>query len=627
MYPGSQFTWHDNSNIVTTTIDSVDNSPLYLHVSSFDRGPEELIEVSGKTFYDLYGTKMNFAKHGQPAIQAANMIDGGARLLIKRLVADDATLANLVAVATVKTVINAVEADPDDPEGKTLEEFGVVEEVPTTTKYVVAGSESSIKWSAVGFSGCMTVNDVEAEAAKLMTSETTADTSNPATAVITKIADYPLIGMSDNGRGLSNKSFKISPDYTTSKDMENMFYNIYIFDGTTTIEKLVATFNPAAIYNSTLYGLNEDSSIQVKFFNIDGAFDAYVENISEITGLPVNIIKRYDMINAKNNKGASLMEITIDPESVDLNSPYGVNLVHGTNGNFGNTPFGTDAWTEAAVSVFDGTYDDSIWDVDTYKIAAVFDANYPVLVKEAIAKFVTFREDCVYLRDYGVDNLFSYASIIAFQESIDRAYRNKFIADYYTTYQIFDPDTKKRIRVTMLYDLSRAMVKHFANGCYRPVAGTANDMVLPNAIEGTINFTPRITPNVNQKALLDDAKINYAIFEGGVCVVQSTYSAQEDFTQLSFINNVMAIQEVVRAVRTACPKQRYTFTTGSDFSLYADAVNAVLRNFISNFAELRFEYEQDSLKAAQKIFYASIYFRFNNWAQTESFDLYALPNE
>ena len=178
-----------------------------------------------------------------------------------------------------------------------------------------------------------------------------------------------------------------------------------------------------------------------------------------------------------------------------------------------------------------------------------------------------------------------------------------------------------------MYDLAAAMVGHFANGCYRPVAGTANNMVLPNAIQGTINFTPRITPEVNQKSLLDSARINYAIFEGDVCVVQSTYSSQNDFTQLSFINNVLAVQEVLRAVRTECPKNRYTFTTGTDFSVYADSVNKVLNRYNSNFAELSFDYEQDSLMAAQKIFYATLYFRFNNWAQTESFDIYALPNE
>src|SRR5574344_2451000 len=102
MYPGTIINpWHDQSAISTRTIEQVDNIPLFAHVSSFDRGPEDLRIVSGQLFYDLYGSKMNFSKHGQPALQAANIIDGGGQLLIKRLVADNALLANVIFVASV----------------------------------------------------------------------------------------------------------------------------------------------------------------------------------------------------------------------------------------------------------------------------------------------------------------------------------------------------------------------------------------------------------------------------------------------------------------------------------------------------------------------------------------------
>ena len=853
MYPGTIYKWHDQSAIRSQVIAEVDNSPLYLCVSSFNRGPEELTEVSGKSFYDLYGSKMDFDKHGQPAIQAANMIDNGARLLVKRLVADDAKLSNLIAVATVKRQIIALNTSQDDPNGKTIDEilgkepevrsfadkldivssvgatdnstslvvspaltegnsylwqandddtmpeldtevitaqytvwdgesdisvvrntkirlievdaenkikkcgivlayskkphptqvsinpttdlpaaiassregqevgntiitinstiasgneyfysaaaamptdgqiftveqitenwvrFGadLVKEItvednkelvfvefeaqedttlkavkgfsiitcstlepdtgsytsidpiiPTDDKYTVSSTNCVIKWTPVSIENCLTLDDVKEEANDLFVVNDPVVTKNEAdTGVNINISsDYPLICLSDNGRGLSSKSFKISPDYTVSKDMVSMYYIINVFDGTVRIEKCTASLNPATTYNDKLYGINEDTSVQVKMFNVEGAFDAYIAELSDYTGLSIEELNKCDLINCTNNRGVPISGIEISSESVDLNSAYGVNLENGNNGSFGDAPFGTDAYVNAAINTISGRYDDAIWDVDKYKIAAIFDANYPDTIKDEFAKFVTFREDCVFFRDYGL-SVNSYASIITYYNNISSEFKNKFIADYYTTYQIYNPETKKRIRVTMMYDLAAAMVGHFANGCYRPVAGTANNMVLPNAIQGTINFTPRITPEVNQKSLLDSARINYAIFEGDVCVVQSTYSSQNDFTQLSFINNVLAVQEVLRAVRTECPKNRYTFTTGTDFSVYADSVNKVLNRYNSNFAELSFDYEQDSLMAAQKIFYATLYFRFNNWAQTESFDIYALPNE
>lgn len=854
MYPGTIFNWHDQSAISTQNVTEVDNSPLYLLASSFNRGPEEITEVSGQTFYDLYGNTMDFDKHGQPALQAANMIDNGARLLVKRLVAKDAKLANLIAVASVKKQITAIKTIPGDEDGKTIEEilgeepvvrqfadeltivstvgdtenstslavtpaittgnkyywqatnselmpeldtvireadyvawdgesdisvvrgtkiklvevsadfkvkkcgiiiayskephptkissentniaypaggassregqeigntiitiyeaipegneywysatqempitgalfdpstltqdwtrfggdsakeitaqdgtnlvfvqFQATEEeklkavkgfeittcskleadtghsdsiepiIPNEDKFNISSSECVIQWHAETIENCTTKADVVAAANELFVIGDPVVTNNETdTGVyITVSADYPLICMVDNGRGLSNKSFKITPDYSVSKDMTAMYYIVNIYDGTTRIEKCTVSLNPETVYNGKLYGINEDSASQVRFFNVDGVFDAYVEELAEVSGLTVEELNKCDLVNGTTNRKVPLDNISIAEESVDFGSAYGVNLEEGNNGEFGDAPFGTEAYNEEAIEFFNGTFDDSIWDVDTYKIYAIFDANYDMSVKDEIAKFVTFREDCVFFRDYGLD-VSSFSSIMGYYRDIKSEYKNKFIADYYTTYQIYNPETKKRIKVTMMYDLAAVMVKHFANGCCRPVAGVANDMILSSAIDGTINFTPRITPDFNQKADLDSARINYAIFENGVCVVQSTYSSQSDFTQLSFINNVLAVQEVIRAVRESCPKSRYTFTTGSDFSIYADRVNQVLNNFVSNFSELTFDYEQDSLMAAQKIFYATLYFRFNNWAQTESFDIYALPNE
>jgi hypothetical protein len=343
-----------------------------------------------------------------------------------------------------------------------------------------------------------------------------------------------------------------------------------------------------------------------------------------ITGKDVETLKSYDLINMHTNKNAEMEAITVDPESVDLGSTYGINLENGTNGEFGEAPFGTAAYIQAAIEALDGTFDDCIFDIDEYKIAACFDANYPLEIKEAIAALVTFREDFFFFRDLNTD-VKSYSSILA--RLRDFKTNNKFIGNYLTTYQIYDPNTRKRIRVTMMYDFAAAMVAHFANGPYRPCAGMANNMYLDSAIDGTVNYTPRITPSVNQKQLLEDLRVNYAIFEDNNCVVQSSYSSQEAYTQLSYISNTIAIQRVLRAIRTACPRQRFSLSTGTDLNNYATAVNNVLSNFTSNFSTLNFVYTQDDLRASQKIFYASIEFAFLNWAQTEIFDIYAINNQ
>ncbi len=675
MYPGTIFNWHDQSVITTTGTVSLDNAPLFLTASSFDKGPEDLRVVRGQSFFDLYGNLPSFAKHGQPAIQAANIINAGGSLLIKRLVAADATLANTILVATVTSNIVATPIDPDDTttEGKTKDEILNIfsnqivvgdgeEQNPTEptddpvdptpdpepeveTKYTVK-INTKLSWSAVSVTGAKTINDVYEFATTLVENDGVEEQETPDGAEAGQLffiakEVIPTVVGADNGRGVSNKSIRFIPDYTTSRDSENFFYNIRVFEGTSISDRAYASLNPDSRVGNTNYGISSDTCTQINLTMVNGAYEELLDVMSKASGIPADSLKAYDLMFGYNNRKVAIPGVEIDEESIDLNSTYGVNLENGSNGSFGDAPFGTDAYNDAAAwffypvveddptssgegSLYDYEGSDRIFDVDEFKIAACFDANYAPIVKNAIAKLVTFREDFFFFRDLGLD-VFNYTSIV--QAVNENKIRNRFIGDYCTTYQIYSPTDRKRIRVTMMYDFSAAMVNHFLNGPYRPLAGSINDMVLPSAIEGTVNFTPRITPVVNQKDLMETARVNYAIFQSGRCIVQSLYSSQDAYTQLSYINNVLGIQQVIRAVRTACPKFRYTFITNNDFTSYKEAVTNVLANFLSNFAELSFEYEEDDILAAQKIFYGVINFRFNNWAQTEVFDVYALPVE
>jgi len=62
-------------------------------------------------FYKLYGKDISFARHGQPLLQAANIVDNGGNLLVKRVVANDSTLANIAVVAKLsKTQVQKTDA-------------------------------------------------------------------------------------------------------------------------------------------------------------------------------------------------------------------------------------------------------------------------------------------------------------------------------------------------------------------------------------------------------------------------------------------------------------------------------------------------------------------------------------
>jgi hypothetical protein len=604
MYPGTFFNWYDQSAINTTDANVIDNSPLFMVVSSFDKGPENFMEISGSEFNSLFGT-MSFERHGQNAIQTQRIIDAGGRIFVKRVCAEDATLGNVIFVAHLTTT----ETQKVDEDGNPIYLDDAGEETTVDTGNPVMISSVSIKWEAVGVTDCTNIEDVKTKALELLDEDA---------------GVYPLLIFTDNGRGESGKSIRLIPDYSTSKTIGSMFYSATVFEGTKVVESVPATFDPETIYSNNSYAISGNLMNQVKCATLVPVYEAYITKIAEALGIDVNVARSYDLIYGYTNKGSSIDGLTIDAESIDLNSEYGIELKQGSNGTFGDKPVNSPAWTEAIRKVYAGEAGDEVWDVDQHKLAAICDANFPITIKEEIARFVNFRKDCVFFRDLGLD-LTTFIQINAAYS--ENTMRNCFIADYCTSYEVKDPGSKRNIKVTMMYDFVECLVAHLATAPYNPLAGTANSFVLKEAIKGTINYTPIITPSVNQKQAMDDIRVNYAIFEDDNCVVQTLYTSQEKYTELSYVNAVLGIQQVARAVRTACPKNRYSMVTNNDLSSYAKAVNTVLSAFSGNFARLEFSYTKDPLKISQKIFYATIKFAFHQWAQTEIFDLYAINIE
>ena len=157
MYPGTIFNWFDNSQRTTpNVIAEVENKPLFMVVSSSDKGKEGLAELKGEAFNAQYGI-MSFEKHGQNGIQAQNIINAGGRLLFYRVCAEDATLANLVLTATV----TETETAKLDEEGNALylDENG--EETTTVTDSTVMDKSASIIWEASSIAGCKTFEEVK----------------------------------------------------------------------------------------------------------------------------------------------------------------------------------------------------------------------------------------------------------------------------------------------------------------------------------------------------------------------------------------------------------------------------------------------------------------------------------
>ena len=611
MYPTSIFEIIDDSNtLAVASAESV--QPLFMLGFSSEKGPEDLRIVKADTFNKLYGDDISFAKHGQPLLQAANIIKNGGTLLAKRVVADDATLANTAIIAKVKSV----EVQKVNAQGQPLYTDSITQQETTkesgNTPIMITTAKVTYEAKSVS------------SAKKLATVITTIENETDLEGEVDTTFVYPLFVLSDNGRGASNKRFRIAPDYNTSKYADYMTYVFYTIEKNKIVESFTFTMNPDIIeagVNRSIENVIKLSSNQLEGKLFESNLYAFIEKISEISGNDIDFCTNNDLLFGRDRKGNSIPAVLVDLDTgANLSYSYGLDLKHGTNGAFGTAPFGTEAYKEKLIELFDGTFSNEIYDIDNYKIDLIVDANYPDDVKRAIESFADFREDFVYLRDMGLNNK-TIEDILA---NNAQNTKSRYSATYCTCYDIIDPYTKKQIPVTIGYSLSRLLIEHFKNGRTRPLAGQLYNMTIPEAIEGTVNFLPKITPAYNQKEMLYEERINYASYFDGVLTLETLFTSQEKDSQFSYINNVLAIQEVIKAIRTRCPKTRYSFIDNEDLEKYKEDVETVLNKYIANFLQLKLVYTKDETMLSNKIFYATLQVKFRNFVQTEYFKIYAL---
>lgn len=617
MRPDTIFEYIDQSNITKTT-ETLVTAPYYLCCSSAERGPEDIREVVGTDFYNLYGNHISFVKHGQPLVQAAHIIDNGGRLIFKRLVADDAALANLTVIATVtKKEVEKTNAagkplyiDPSTNQESETDGGGWAK----ATKNV-----ANIKYGVVTVPSMKTITDVVAHVQLQYKEETDV---------------FPLFTVTDNGRGKSTKRFNIQPDYQLSKQNSFEFYTFNVIaDAETNAEYTRFSIDPNIIYLKTSMSLTESSKelTQLDAYQYEEGSNKFIKAVSEATGVDEDTLKSIDILFGCDRAGKALDYISVDltksddeaENGYDLADATGMMIMSGDNGEFGDKPFGTSAWTKQAVKFFSGEFDDSVFNPNQVNIDAVFDANYPSEVKKAILDLAEFRQDFFYFRDFGLDK-YTYDQFKMAAKEFDHS---KFAASYITTYDVLDPYSRKQINVTLMYSLAVKMINHFNLRRNAPCAGIQYGFTFDEAIKGTVNFCPKFTPKVDQKTELMDLGLNYCGYINNQLVLETTNTSQDPYSQLSYINNILAVQQIIHRVREVCPINRYTFITSDDLETYKKAVNNAIMQYKENFDTLEFVYVADPIMKANKIFNASIKVSFKDFVQTEIFKIYALPTQ
>ena len=675
MYPSTKFEIVDRSYINSLTVvneDSVDR-PYMMQVFAAPKGPEEWQNgIMSKKFYNYYGDVPVFTKYGQPLLQATMLASEGARMVTKRVVSDEATLANILVYAEVNRKTEQKLTDEGDPvyydvNGVETTEVDLANTNTTSTDaygifdatgvdcavtdkcqvtfhaetysfgYCDATREGMKKWKAA------ILNDDKYKHDAPIGSVGTINDLNPIenedAAIVGSV--YPLFLITDNGRGVSNKSVKIYVDETARRPIAYTRYIIDVYEEGKRLEQIAFTLNPDQTENGVNVSIensikvNSDQLRSIVFYD---SLVNFVQQVEEVSGLSYETLMKYDLLYntdaygkpIKDSKGNRVYEASW-ADGVNFASGTGIHLDGGDNGLFGNNPLQSHEYEDKLCEAF-YNYSDEIYDLDNFDVYMIADANYPQSVKRKIEEYVAFRDDVYYMRDMGTEGLTTIASI---QEKDELNSEDRAVGTYHCYYDIIDPISKKQITVTSTYLNAIRFVEHYMNGLARPFCGIRYGVTFPEVIDGTVNFYPKITPNSlsgDQKQIIDDMRINYCAYYSGRLVLETNYTSQRKNTELDFMCNVLAIQNLIRKIRKRCPKIRYAFFTdntgnsSNSFSKYIEDVQSVIDECAPNFATITLTYEQNNVYENNKIFYAAIEVSNPDWIQAERFKITVVQN-
>ena len=640
---GSHFNFYDLSQIQEVETPEVyDNSPVIISCFGADKGTEDMVALSGKDFISMYG-EPNFKNYGQNSVQTRRVIDAGGIILGKRVVADDALLAhaivtaNLYQTSTQKTDTSGNKLYiGDDGELVTSEQDaeGVTREPAMEVTAHVSYSISSVS------SGIKNIDYLK----EVMKNGKKSETKNVGTEeepVNVEVFSYPIFAITDIGRGVSAKRFRIVPENKLSKNLTYMYYTMSIIEDGEATEKITFTMVPDIVSGTKCLDLNTIAGANLKLAKVyqdEDNISDFITKLSEFSEIDEDDLMENDLIFGTNRKGIKYSSIDVNLEDVDFTLVSGIELIGGSNGYFGTSPELEKTKTIAEGSpvtvreryyqqmeeFYDGTFTDEIYDLDSYQIDACFDACFPIELKEKILQLADYRNDFEFFRDFNLDCI-SMDVINNYREKLTRSIH---AVDYCQAYDVIDPYSKKQITVSIMFSLAPMLTSHIRLNRNVPFAGQRNNAIIDEIITGTLNFKPRVTPLVNDKDELEDLRVNFGSYYKDDFTLETVYTSQEDYTQLSFANNVLAMQEVIKALRVYFPIKRYAYITSSqDLDAYTADINTMLDQFRSNFSELEFVYTGDQVHLDNKIYKAMLSYKFNNFIQAELVDAYALPTQ
>lgn len=501
---------------------------------------------------------------------------------------------------------------------------------------------------------------------------------------------FPLFTIFESGRGVSDKYFSIEPNYSLAKSNGKMIYTLKVIDGSTsaTVESWTMSIDANGT-SSTLKKTDIQTVVSGNSYLIDAtcyysAWDELSDALADF-GAPSSVFSSYDIMNKKLLSGKALTRVEFTspttgqsyvlatPRTASNPTGYAASafdydytvpeyLDNGAYGDLVSLADNTDEFYDAMHEALTGVFSKDIYNFDLYAWDCIFDANYDsAQVKLDLQNIAAYRNDCVAFMDMGtkVSSLQQCKDMMAWDGTIagkseletDPAYyylkhNAVWVTDLF--YDMKNPFDGRQITVTGTLGASLRMVNHYINGYNRPFAGKMYQIEFPEAIEGTVNYIPKIYPNTtftpeelentypsdaacitNEKQEMNDIKVNYATYLNGVLTMETLFTTYDKDSELSYVNNVMTVQVIMKKIREKLPAiTRYGFMDSDSLAQYkTDVQDKVIDQYAHDFASISFKYIEDAEYAKNKIFYGALEVKFKPFSQSEIIKVTVLNND
>lgn len=553
-------TWFDDS-VAEATYYGVSS----IFVINSPKGEDRtLIPITrGSNFIEEFGVG-SFTQHGQPYFNAHNFLSNNQDVLayILRVTAEDATYANAVIVAKVKAT-PAVEG-----------------ETPSPAKFEVYFQVQNLE-------GIKTVDDLTSQARALRE-----DTTPDADGFLT----YPMFAIHSSGRGEygNNLRFRLIKD--TNLDLENSYLNyrldIYELEEYLKVKNAVkgSIYEDAVEGSNTLFIgdiLNDTDRTKAKIItfqdSLEDIYDSYIETINPAQVVPFEQFDFFYGFVKGENDPIEGYTLAVTDASVNLEAAEGVALVHGNDGLFKRARTDAEklvrdaAIQDAYSKAFNGEFDKRILSKRQAPQTLFFDACYPEAIKYDIINWLIARHDGYGHLDAGIINTASDA--IAWGEKF---YNLGHITHGKTaqSYEIRDPFTNKRVRVTYPYFLAGNLPTHYMNaGNHVPYASSTAQLTghVKRSVKPDID-----ADDTDVKEQLYVLRVNYLetmaenVYYRGTQSTSDIGETRQHWSDLNEENNVYVLLDYKRKLETMVADLTYDFAEADERQQFTEDARRML---------------------------------------------------